>query len=423
MPRHTAPLTVKDIDNATAKDGKTIYLFDGGGLYLEVPAKGAKGWRFKYRLDGRPRRISFGNYPAVTLKQARDMREAARRQVAIGVCPSGERKATKAARAVTFEAVAKRWLEHQAKSTSLATQAKDKWIMDFLIGPLGKYPIASITGPMLRAALDKIIAKGEASNRPGGMREAASRAKMKAGQLWRWAIIDDESTETDPTVALRGKFKAPQPRHHAAITDPAKIGQLLKDIDGYTGQAVTRAALRLAPLVFVRSSELRGARWAEFDLDGAMWRIPGERMKMKGRGDHLVPLCQQAVDILRELYQLTGHDALVFPGLRPGRTISENTLNAALRTLGYDSDVMTHHGFRSMAATRLNEARTLPGNRWSVDAIERQLAHIEANKVRAAYISQAEYMDERRHMLEWWGSYLDGLKSGNVVQFKAKVTA
>ncbi len=214
--------------------------------------------------------------------------------------------------------------------------------------------------------------------------------------------------KTDPTSGLKGALKSPKEKHHAAVTDPVRIGELLRAIDGFTGQHVTLKALQLAPLVFVRPGELRQAEWAEFDLDGAIWRIPAERMKMKAA--HLVPLSSQAVAVLRDLQPLTGQGRYVFPGLvTASRPMSENTVNAALRRLGYSGDEMTGHGFRSMAATRLNEMG------WRADAIERQLAHAETNKVRDAYTHAAQYLDERTRMMQAWADYLDGLRAGALV--------
>jgi integrase len=248
-----------------------------------------------------------------------------------------------------------------------------------------------------------------------GKLETAKRAKIKAGQVFRYAVLEGKAA-SDPTATLRKALKAPKGKHHAAITEPAKMGELLRAIDGFTGQYVTLAALKLAPLVFVRPGELRQAEWTEFDLDGAIWRIPGERMKMKAA--HLVPLSHQAVAILRELQLLTGTGRYIFPGLRTAsRPMSENTINAALRRLGYTGEEMTGHGFRSMAATRLNEMG------WNADAIERQLAHAESNKVREAYTHAAQYLDERTRMMQAWADYLDALRAGGkVIAINRKVS-
>ena len=283
---------------------------------------------------------------------------------------------------------------------------KSRWILEsFLLPEIGHLPLSDITPRVLLDALRKIEATGK--------QETAKRAKIKAGQVFRWAIMEGR-TEIDPTGALRGALKSPKTKHHASITDPAKIGELLRAIEGYTGDPVTCAALRLAPLVFVRPGELRAAQWQEIDFDGAVWRIPGERMKMGAA--HIVPLSSQAVALLRGLQPLTGTGRYVFPGMRTAsRHMSENTINAALRRLGYGTDEMTGHGFRSMAASRLNEMG------WNADAIERQLAHAESNKVRDAYTHAAQYLDERARMMQAWADYLDALRAGgDVVAFRRK---
>jgi integrase len=388
-------------------------LADGGGMYLLVKPDGARYWRMDYRHDGKRKTLALGVYPTVSLADARQRREDARRLLANGTDPNAVKKSAKLARAVaaavaadTFEAVAREWLHKREASgeTSEATIGKDRWRLEtYLFPAIGSRPITEIAAKELREALRAIEDSGKA--------ETASRTKITAGQVFRWAILEGK-TETDPTAPLRRQFTTPTPTHRAALTDPAKIGQLLRAIDGFTGRATTRAALKLAPLVFVRPGELRGAEWAEFDLDGAIWRIPAERMKMKL--PHLVPLSRQAVEVLRELQALTGGDRLVFPAIgKAGRPMSENTVNQALRRLGYGNDEMTGHGFRSMAATRLNEMG------WNPDAIERQLAHAEPNKVRAAYTHAAQYLDERTRMMQAWADYLDGLQNGaKVVPFR-----
>jgi len=284
-----------------------------------------------------------------------------------------------------------------------ATANKNRWLMEtFLLPEIGARPISAITAPELLTALRKIEATGKL--------ETARRARVKAGQVFRYAILED-ITQNDPTPALRRALKPPKQKH-AALTDPAKIGALLRSIDGFEGQQVTQYALKLAPLVFVRPGELRKAEWTEIDLQRAVWRIPAARMKMKTA--HLVPLSRQAVVLFRELFEITGTGKLVFPGLLSStRPMSENTVNAALRRLGYQSDQMTGHGFRGMAATLLNEQG------WNADAIERQLAHAESNKVREAYTHAAQYLKERAQMMQAWADYLDGLRGGkNVVPIR-----
>lgn len=384
---------------------KPLRLFDGGGLYLEVSPAGGKLWRLKYRFGGKEKRLALGAYPDTSLADARDRRDDARKLLANGADPGEVKKAAKAETAKaaiiaadTFEAVALAWLARQEGAE--VTLRKSRWILETCLFPeIGSAPIAEVTPRALLEALRKVEATGKL--------ETAKRARIKAGQVFRWAILEGKA-EADPTASLRGALKAPKNKHHAAITDPARIGELLRAIDGFTGQPVTLAALKLAPLVFVRPGELRHAEWAEFDLGDAMWRIPGERMKM--RAAHIVPLSAQAVAILRELQPFTGEGRYVFPGLRTiNRPMSENTVNAALRRLGYGTDEMTGHGFRSMAASRLNEMG------WNADAIERQLAHAESNKVREAYTHAAQYLDERKRMMQGWADYLDALRAGGKV--------
>jgi integrase len=390
-------------------------LSDGGGLYLLVKPDDGRYWRMNYRFGGKQKTLALGVYPTVTLADARQRREDARRLLAHGTDPGEVRKAAKVAQAVaaaltvdTFEAVALAWLKKRGASgdTAATTIAKDRWRLDtYLFPAIGSRPIAEVTPRELRDVLRPIEDSGKA--------ETASRTKITAGQVFRWAVLEGKA-EIDPTAPLRGLFTTPTPTHRAALTDPVRIGELLRATDGYTGRLTTVTALKLAPLVFVRPGELRNAEWSEFDLDAGIWRIPAARMKMKAA--HLVPLSTQAVEVLRNLHPLTGDGTLVFPAIgKSGRPMSENTVNQALRRMGYDKADMTGHGFRSMAATRLNEMG------WNADAIERQLAHAESNKVRAAYTHAAQYLDERTRMMQAWADYLDGLRSGaKVVAFKRK---
>ncbi|MBX5461807.1 MAG: integrase arm-type DNA-binding domain-containing protein [Steroidobacteraceae bacterium] len=389
------PLTEAAIRAARPHE-KPYKLFDGGGLYLLVTPEGGRWWRLKYRYGGKERGLSLGVYPAVSLRTARERRDEARRLLASGVDPSAHRKAERASRAETFEALAREWLALQQPTLAPATYAKARWLLEaFLLPKLGDRPIHEITPPELLGVLRGIES--------GGIHETAHRAKQLAGRIFRYAIATGRA-ERDPAADLRGALAPIAARNHAAITEPAKVGALLRVIDGYVGQPATMYALRLAPLVFVRPGELRAAEWREFDLEAAEWRIPAERMKM--REAHLVPLSRQAVAILKELHAFTGTGRYLFPSLRtPARPISENTLNAALRRLGYAKDEMTAHGFRAMASTLLNERGFPP------DVIELQLAHAERNRVRAAY-NRAERLDERRQMMQAWADYLDSLRSG-----------
>jgi integrase len=393
------PLTEIAVRNAKAR-AKPARLFDAGGLYLEISPSGGKWWRFKYRFAEKEKRLSLGVYPEVSLKAARARRDDARRLLAEGIDPSEHRQQSKSAltakAANSFEAVAREWFAKFSENWVDTHSSKIIRRLERDLFPwLGSRPINSITAPELLSALRRI------ENR--GALETAHRATQNCGQVFRYAVATGRA-ERDPTGDLRGALPPVKEKHHASIRDPKAIGALLRAIDGYEGSLVTKCALRLAPLLFVRPGELRKAEWTEFNLDAAEWRIPAERMKM--REQHIVPLSTQAVAILRELHALTGARRYVFPGARTnGRPMSENTVNAGLRRLGYAKDEMTGHGFRSIASTLLNEQG------WHRDAIERQLAHAERDNVRAAY-NFAEHLPERRKMMQAWADYLDGLKAG-----------
>ena len=398
----------RKITTLGAKSAPVGKHFLGGGLFLHVTAKDSRYWRLKYRFAGKEKLLALGVFPEVGVAEAIRRCELARSELRDGFDPAIAKKerrvAAKTAGANTFATVAEDWIKHQRVAE--VTASKNRWLLEtFLFPVIGKRPINEITPRELLTALRKIEATGKL--------ETAKRVKMKAGQIFRFAILESRA-ESDPTASLRGALKTPVVTHHAAITDPKKMGALLRAIDGFTGQFVTRCALRIAPLVFVRPGELRNAEWSEFDLHAAIWRIPPERMKMKAA--HLVPLSKQAVGILRDLQSITGNGRLVFPSIRTvTRPMSENTINAALRALGYSGSEMTGHGFRSMAATRLNEMG------WNADAIERQLAHAESNKVRGAYTSAAQFLEERQHMMQSWADYLDGLRnSENIISIRKK---
>lgn len=377
---------------------KAKKLFDGGGLFLLVQPNGSRLWRLKYRVEGREKLLALGAYPEVGLKAARERREAARRQLAAGMDPGVERKVQKLARANTFEAVASEWLEkHRSKFTD-TTFSKARWMLEDLLFPyIGARPIDSIEATDLLVPLRKIEARGRM--------ETAHRTKWRAGEIFEYAIATGRA-KRNPAADLRKALAPVRSKSRAAITDPARIGDLLRALDGYSGQLGTEIALKVSPLLFVRPGELRAAEWEEFTLDGKepVWRIPAERMKM--REEHLVPLSRQAVALLRELEPVTGPDGYLFPSLRTAaRPMSENTINAALRRLGYSKDEMTAHGFRAMASTCLNEQGFPP------DVIELQLAHAERNKVRAAY-NRAQRLPERRKLMQAWADYLGALRAG-----------
>jgi integrase len=397
-------LTNTAIRSARPRD-KAYKLFDGGGLYIEVIPTGGKLWRLKFRHDGRENRLALGAHPDTTLKLARERRDEARRLIAAGIDPASRRQAEKLATANTFEAVAREWLALQEKKLAPATYAKAVWTLETLVFPyVGSSPIAKLGPYDVLKVLKRIEGRGT--------HETAHRTRQRCAQVFRYAV-QTERAERDPTADLRGAHAPVVSEHFATITEPVKIGELLRAIDGYTGHIVTACALKLAPLVFVRPGELRHAEWTEFDLDGhePQWRIPAAKMKM--RAQHLVPLASQAVALLRELQPVTGRGRYVFPSLCGGsRPMSENTVNAALRRLGYSTEEMTGHGFRSLASTCLNEQGYHP------DLIELQLAHAERNQIRSAY-NKAQRLPERRKMMQAWADYLDGLRAGgNVVPIR-----
>jgi integrase len=373
---------------------------DAHGLAIEVAPSGSMLWRLRYRFAGKATMIGLGGYPAVSLADARAKRDALRALLRDGLNPAAERRtareAAKTAAAHSFEGVAREWLDTHGRKLAPATRRKALWMLEAFVFPkIGRRPVAAITSAEVLALLRPIEAAGKI--------ETAHRTRARVAQVFRYAIATGRA-ESDPVGATLGALPAPVRRHRAAVTEPAQVGALLRAVAGYNGQPTTRAALQLSALTFVRPGELRAARWSEFDFDAAEWRIPAERMKM--RAEHVVPLAPQAVAILRELQPLTGRGQFVFPSLRHGRRcMSINTVNAALRALGFDQHTMTAHGFRAMASTRLNELGFKP------DVIERQLAHVERNKVRAAY-NRAAYMDERRRMMTAWADYLDALQSG-----------
>jgi integrase len=378
----------------TKPDDKPRKLFDGGGLYLLVNPNGSRWWRMKYRFNSVEKMLSFGVHPTISLKLARERREAARRQIAQGLDPAIERNLAKRDRANTFEAVAREWWAKRKKNWSeeYARAVMTRFEQD-IFPRIGSRQIRALSAADFLDCLEKMERRG--------VLETAHKVRGKCSEVMRFAVATRRA-DRDPIADLKGALPPAKHKHYASITYPDEVGALLRAISGYQGKSrVVQAALRLLSLVFVRSSELRYAAWPEFDLDRAVWKIPAERMKMAQ--PHIVPLSHQALAILRELRPYTGPDGLVFPGLRSAaRPISENTINAALRRLGYTEDEMTGHGFRSMASTLLNELG------WNRDAIERQLAHCDENEVRAAY-NYAEYLPERRKMMQAWADYLDKL--------------
>ncbi|MDT7816276.1 MAG: hypothetical protein QOJ42_6192 [Acidobacteriaceae bacterium] len=390
-----------DVAFRTAKPReKPFKLSDGGGLYLLVQPNAAKLWRLAYRFDGRQKLLALGSYPATSLSEARSKRDEAKKLLAQGSDPSLERKAERRAarlsRRNTFAIVANELFDKwRAEGDAPATLKKKKWLLGFAKAELGNRPIAEIKAPELLEALRKIEKRG--------CYETAGRVRSTAGAVFRYAIATGRA-ERDPSADLRGALITPTVTHRATIVEPEQIGALLRALDGFEGQPTTRIALQLAPLLFARPGELRTAEWTEFNVPEAVWRIPARKMKM--RREHRVPLARQALSLLAELNEITGDSKFLFPSVRSWhRPMSDNTLNAALRRLGYDKTEMTTHGFRAMASTRLNET-----GRWNADAIERQLAHQEADKVRGAYTHPAEYWSERVRMMSAWADYLDELR-------------
>jgi integrase len=374
-------------------------LFDGGGLYLLLNPDGAKYWRFKYRVDGRERLISFGCYPECTLAEARDLRDRARKQVKAGIDPSAHRKQERIARRVaaenTFEAVAREWIANRSRkwkplNTRIVTRRLEKDIFP----RIGREPISRLTGPVLLDVLKKVEQRG--------FNETAHRIRQYLDAVFRYAMQTHRVT-SNPTPHPETLVPVQHGRF-GHLTDPAEIGALIRAIRAYRGSAITRCALQFAPLVFVRPGELQKAEWKEFDLEKAEWVIPASRMKMKR--PHIVPLSAQAVAVLRDIEKFTSGRQYVFPGERTWtRPMSNNTLRAALRGMGYSNEQMTPHGFRHVASTRLHESR-----KWRSEVIERQLAHADRNSIRAVY-NAAEYLEERRLMMQWWADHLDALAS------------
>lgn len=398
-------MALSDAAIRAAKADETQFkLFDEGGLFLIVRPSGGKLWRLKYRHQGKEQQLSIGRYPDVGLKEARERRDQARKQIAAGVNPAFEKKRAAIAASIsaanTFNAVAEEFIaKREREGVKDITTVKARWLLALLESGVGERPIAEIEPYELLAVLKRIELSGR--------HETAKRLLAFAGRVFRYAVATARARR-NIAADLQGALITPKAKHHAAIIDPKGVGALMRAIDGFEGHPVTQWGLRLAPHVFVRPGELRMAEWKEIDLDAAIWRIPGSRMKMSR--EHVVPLSTQAVAILREAAELTGGERFVFPSVRtPLRPMSENTLNAALRRLGYTGDEMTSHGFRSTASTLLNES-----GKWSRDAIERALAHGDSDSVRAAYHRGAHW-DERVRMAQWWSDYLDRLREGGKV--------
>jgi integrase len=369
-------------------------LFDGGGLFLLVQPGGAKLWRLKYRFGGKEKLLAIGSYgKGISLKKAREERDKARDQLVEGIDPGAEKKREKHAERAqaenTFRAIALDWAEtYGARWTESHRDQVVASLAANAFPALGDFPIKEITPPMVLEVIRAVEFRGAL--------DVASRVLQRASAVFRYAIQTGRATY-NPAADMKGVLKTRKVDHRAAISQ-TDLPDFLKKLDSYSGDPVTKLALRLIVLTFVRTGELRGARWEEFDLDQGEWRIPAERMKM--RAPHIVPLSGQALAVIEELKPLTGQFELLFPSQRDQRKpISENTLLYALYRLGYHKRA-TVHGFRALASTILNETGFRP------DVIERQLAHVERNKVRAAY-HRSEYLEERRKMMAWWGAYIE----------------
>ncbi len=377
---------------------------DGKGLYVEVAPNGSKLWRLKFRIGGKEKRLALGAYPEVGLAEARKRRDAARALIEQGIDPTLERKREKAAAKVSahdsFERIAEEYIEKMEKEgRAPATVAKARWFLSLLKPAIGTMPVSEVDPQMLLAAFRKLEAKGNY--------ETAKKSRSFASRVFRYAVATGRAKD-DPATLLKGALIAPKARHYAAILEPAKLGEFLRAIDDYTGGPVTRLALRIAPHVFVRPGELRHADWSEIDLAEAVWRIP--EGKMKARRPHALPLSKQVVALFTELRALTGPRGFAFPAMHTTRRpMSENTINAAFRRMGFDKDEVCAHGLRATASTLLNESGL-----WNPDAVERALAHGDSSAVRGAY-HRGQYWDERVRMAQWWSDYLDKVRAGGEV--------
>lgn len=389
------PLT--DIEIKKSRPAAKPYKrFDGGGLYLLITPSGSKLWRLKYRVNGREKLLSYGSYPLVPLKDARTWRDQAKRLLLEGIDPSAhhlnKKAEARASTANTFGVIASEYLDKAEKEGRAArTLKKKRWLLGLVAAELNKRPIDQITSAEVWEVLKKVQAKDQ--------HETAQRLRSTIGGVFRHAIATARA-DSDPTYVLRGALISPTVTHRAAISDPTGLGVLLRRIGGYKGQPTTRLALQLLMLLVCRPGELRHAEWSEFDTEGRVWRVPAGRMKM--RRPHRVPLAERAVELLKELRQYSRSPGLLFPSTtRATKPISENTMNSALRRMGYARDEITAHGFRSAFSTLANES-----GQWSADAIERALAHEDANKVRRAY-ARGDYWEERVQLAAWWANKLD----------------
>ncbi len=394
-------LTENRLRTLKPKD-KSYKVADHRGLYIEVTPSGGKLWRFRYRIGNVEKKLAIGPYPEINLKQARNAADAARHSVAEGGDPAFEKRKKKIRdeflSAQTFEAVAREYIEQMMVKNGLAqaTLVKANYFLEQLTPAIGNRPIHEIEPFEVLAPLKRLEATGK--------HETAKKCRSFAGRVFRYGVATTRC-KSDPTAMLKGALVTPRAQHYAAILEPKELGGLLRAIDDYTGYLVTKYALQIAPHVFVRPGELRHAEWREIDLEDGVWKIPAG--KMKARRPHAVPLSKQVVGYLTELATMLGTEGYVFPSARSGiRPMSENTLNAAFRRMGYSKEELTAHGLRATASTFLNESGL-----WNPDAIERALAHGDSNVVRGIY-HRGKHWDERVRMAQWWSDYLDELRAG-----------
>jgi len=402
------PLNEMKVRNAKSKN-KFYKITDSDGLYLHVAETGGKLWRFRYRFDGKEKLLALGSYPEISLLDARQKRDEARRQLAHNIDPGAIRKAQKQANiqeTETFEVIAREW---HNKFMPIWKESHSSRVLSRLerdVFPhISKRPIAQIKAPELLGVLRRLESRG--------ILHTAHIIRGICGQIFRYAVATGRA-ERDPSADLRGALPPVKTINRAAITDPVKVGQLLRAIDSYRGSFVVQSALKFAPLTFVRPGELRHAEWSEIDFEKAEWNIPAHKMKMKQ--PHLVPLSKQAIEILTEIKKLTGEGQYVFPGRTSSRPMSDNAILAALRNMGYEKSEMSGHGFRAMARTILDEVL-----QFRPDLIEHQLAHAVRDPLGRAY-NRTQHLDDRRKMMQKWADYLDGLKVGaKVIPFRKGV--
>ena len=396
-------MKLTDINIKKAKPGiKTRKLSDGGGLFIQIEPTGGKLWRYKYRFEGKQKLLALGKYPDVSLQEAREQHQEARKQLAQGIDPAASKKARKTAGAEraanSFEVVAREWFQMWKTDKAESHYRKVIGRLEKDVFPyIGSRPVADMSAPEVLTVIRRIESRGVC--------ETARRVKENISQVMRYAIATGRA-DRDPCPDLRGALKPATVKHMPTLTKPEEVAELLHAIDGYKGGQVVRAALRLAPLVFVRPGELRAAKWADIDLDRAEWKFTTSKTKT----EHLVPLSRQAVEILEDIHPLTGDGEYVFPNVRPGRPISDATLNRALQTMGYDTaNDICPHGFRAMARTLLAERLHFPA-----EVIEHQLAHKVPDALGTAY-NRTKFLAERKTMMTAWADYLDTLKADALV--------